>query len=459
MNRQKAIVIGGSMAGLLAARVLSNHFEEVVLLERDNLQERAIPRKGVPQGNHIHILLKRGMDIVEGFFPGLFDDLVAEGAVPMDLCRDLKQYHLGNWRVPMDHGDIVYSVTRPRLEWHVRQRVLAIPNVNVMTGVSVTGYDRTDTTITGVFFRADSEPQTLAADLVVDASGRGSRTAQWLAQMGFGEVPVSELKINMRYVSRVYKAPEGFNPDWKVIVVYGQAPDKTLGLVGQVEDGHYIVTMTGKLGTVPPTDEVGFLRYAQNMEQPHIAAFLQHATPVSDFVTHRTPSNLRRNYEKLPAMPDGLVVLGDALCSFNPIFGQGMTTSALDAVTLDAQLEKQFKQQADLSGFSQRYQKAVAKVIDVPWQAATGEDMRHPEAADHVPMAVRLANWYVKQVHNVAAYDRFAHRLFIDTMNMTNPPTVVFQPRMLAKVLWHQIRRKKVQHTVDVVRTPVTISR
>lgn len=459
-KEQTAIVLGGSMAGLMTARVLADHFKEVVILERDELPETAQKRRGTPQAQHVHFLLKRGVDILEDLFPGIFSGLEQDGAVSMDMTRDLNMYLLGNWRIPFQSGVTLYSSSRILLEHHVRQRVMQVANIRVNSGAAVKEYllDSSGTGITGVSFQQRSQngnsDQKIYGSLVIDATGIGSRSPQWLEAMGFPRVEESEQTINVRYTTARFRVSEAHQPAWKAAAIYMEAPGKRIGAVNKIEDDQYIVTLVGKLGEVPPSDPDGFLEYARTLPQPDLYDLLKNAERLSDFVGYRLPSNLRRHYEKMTHFPEGFAVIGAAVCTFNPTFAQGMATAAMEVMALDEILRKNGLKK----GSGRKIQKAIAGVVDVPWMMATSEDMRHPEVGINVPMMNRFMNWYVKQVQNTAGYDRYAHRVFMDVMNMLSSPPRMFEPRMLYRVLRHVLMPESRKQSMITVpeQTPVS---
>ncbi|HWI65226.1 MAG TPA: FAD-dependent oxidoreductase [Symbiobacteriaceae bacterium] len=431
-----AIVIGASMAGLMAAKVLADRFDQVTLIERDTLADGPEPRKGVPQAFHAHTLLIRGKQILESLFPGLGEDLAVHGAVHSDSSAQIKWFQHGVWKGRSPSGLIATSMTRPLLEWRVRTHLLKLPNVTLLEGTRVLGLLATDGAerITGVHLEPTdhSEPaRRLAADLVVDASGRGTRAPQWLEELGYGQVQLTEIKTGVAYASRLYRY-HGPKPDFNMCIVMDQAPGTRVGVLFRVEQDRWLLTLQTMLGDAAPTDDEGFLAFARSLPQPEIAEFLRTAEPVSDILAHKTPTNLRRHYEQMDAFPDGLVILGDACTSFNPRYGQGMTTAALGAGALQTCLAAGGPEQ---KGWALRFQRELAKAIATPWQASTGEDLAYPQVEGKRGPESGLINWYMRRVVRLTSIDREALVAFLSVVHLLKPVTALFAPRILWKVL------------------------
>lgn len=428
-----AVVCGSGMAGLLTAGQLARHFERVTLVERDKLESNPQPRKGVPQGTQTHILLRRGLDIVSDIFPGLPVELRVAGAQVLDLSADCEWYIAGIWRKRIDSGVKMYSQTRPLFEWKVRAKLAAMPRVRILDGHELAGFlTGTEGRITGVRVREPGAEQetVLEADLVVDASGRGSRTPQWLEAAGYPRVEETQLKVDVGYATRLYRPPADADAAWRALIVSAELPHtRRSGSIVPIEGGLWSVTMCGWLKDGPPTDDAGFLAYARSLAQPHFHAALRDAEPVSPIRGYRFAHSQWRHYERMARLPEGLLVLGDAYCSFNPMYGQGITVGALQVELLGECLRQ------GLEGLPRRYFERASKLLQIPWTMGTSEDLRLPEVEGARMPGVGLLYWYGDRFQRLTAVDDESIRTFIQVMHMLKPPTAMFSPRMLLKTL------------------------
>lgn len=433
----QAIVIGGSMAGLLAARVLSKHFTQVTLLERDEIRDQPEARKGQPQTRHLHGLLAKGLETMLTYFPTLVDDLQAGGAVVTDMGQGMRWYTFGGYRRQFNSGMNGALMSRPFLEWQIRRQLLALPNVQLIDACDVEGLTlRADSRqVTGVVIRRTDDQQvtTLSADLVVDASGRGAASPKWLAQLGYAKPAESFVKANVGYATRLYRRRPGDLEGAELLMIAPDAPHgKRMGLIFPIEGDRWICTLGGWAGDHPPTDEAGFLAFAQSLPASDLAQMLNRLEPISEIITHKFPGSLRRHYERLARFPDGYLVLGDAICSFNPVYGQGMTSAAMQAAALDQLLTAR----TGLAGLWRDFFKAAAKVVEIPWQLAVGEDFRFAETEGKKPAGVDLLNGYVAKVHRATHHDTEVYTAFLNVMNLMAAPTSLFHPKILWRVLW-----------------------
>lgn len=432
----QAIVIGASMGGLMAARALSDYFDQVTLLERDHFPELGENRKGVPQGRHAHGLLAQGRMVLEEFFPGLTRDLVQLGAKEADIIGKAAWYQNGGFHAQFDSGLLGLLVSRPLLEGYVRQRLLDLPNVKALPGVSVQGLLSEGERVVGVKLDSDGLYE-LKADLVVDASGRGSQTPKWLEAMGFAKPQEEMVKVDLAYATRIYRRrAQDFNSN-DAFIIGSNAPEPRTGVALSIEGNRWIVSLGGFLGDHPPTDEKGFLDFAKSLPVPDIYKVIKDAQPLSDINLYKFPGSQRRRYEKLTRFPKGLLVTGDAICSFNPIFGQGMTVATVEAKALSECLK------AGPQNLAQRFFKQAAALVDSPWSVAVGADLRYPQVKGPRNPMVVFINWYVAKLHIAARHDPQVVLAFQKVANLMAPPPSIMAPRVALRVLWGNLFRPK----------------
>lgn len=428
----EALVIGASMAGLLAARVVSAHFDRVTVLERDEVGDRPESRKGQPQTRHLHVLLAQGLRVFERLFPTLRADLLAGGAILGDMGADIRWHAFGGYRRQFESGMIGIMMTRPFLEHCVRRCVMSIPNVTIRGGADVeepvTTPDRRR--VTGLRLKGG---EVLEADLVVDTSGRGSATPRWLEALGYEKPPESAVTVNMGYSTRSFRRSPGDLDGAKLVLIAPDFPTlKRAGNILPVEGDRWMVTLTGWGKDYPPPDGDGFLEFTKSLPAPDLYNIIKRVEPLTDVVQHRLPSNLRRHYERLSRFPERHLVLGDAICSFNPVYAQGMTSSAMQAAALEDALEHGAN---GLDGVRARYFPQVAKVVDMAWQLAVAEDFRSPDTTGPRPPGLALVNRYVTRVHRATHTDTDVYRTFLDVMNLVEPASALMRPGMIWRVL------------------------
>lgn len=438
VGRDHAVVIGASMAGLLAARVLSETYRQVTIVDRDVLPERSSPRRGVPQSYHAHGLLYRGREILDELFPALSDEAVAHGALLGDIQADFRWCSSGHTMRQADSGLRSLLVSRPLLEHVVRTRVAAQDHIRILDGCGVVGLASTEDRqrVTGVRLRrTDTSDGTIdvndimAADLVVDASGRASRSPQWLEELGYRRPRRDELHIGVAYASRSYRRePDHLDGDNGMVIAATPGTPRAGVMLAQ-EGGRWIVTLAGYLGDGPPTDSDGYTAFAGTLPSPDIHAVIRTAEPLDDPRPTRYPSSVRHRYEHLRRMPERFVVFGDAICTFNPIYGQGMTVAAAEALVLRDCLRHGTQQ------LGRRFAHRAAKVVDIPWDIVVGGDLRFPGVEGRRSLKVRAINGYLERVHRAAASDAAVGRAFLAVANLTSRPERLLAPDIAARVI------------------------
>jgi 2-polyprenyl-6-methoxyphenol hydroxylase-like FAD-dependent oxidoreductase len=438
-----AVVVGGSMAGLAAARVLAAHVDQVTIIERDRLPDGADHRKGVPQGRQLHVLLARGLGVLERMYPGYGRELEAAGAVRLRVPTDVLMLSPAGWLDRRARGWTALSASRPVIETAVRRRLVELPGVTVLERHEVTalGASGDGRVVRGVTVRSldGGDTSFVAADLVVDASGRGSRAPSWLTELGFPAPRESQVDPDIAYATRVYRIPDGFAADWKAVMLTSRPPTfPRTGYLFPIEDRQWMLTLMGAAGQHPPTDEAGFTAFVESLRSPVIANAVAGAEPVTEVRAHRGTSNRQWHFERMARWPERFVVLGDAVSAFNPIYGQGMTTAAVAAEALDRCLRTQRRRRpdGDLDGLAPRFQRELARRNADPWGLSTGEDLRFPTTTGtETTAALRLQHRYLDRVVTAATRDPAMSDTYTRVLGMLDRPTALFRPRVLVTAL------------------------
>jgi 2-polyprenyl-6-methoxyphenol hydroxylase-like FAD-dependent oxidoreductase len=447
------------MGGLLAARVLSESFERVTIVERDELHPDMEERRGVPQGRHVHGLQARGLEIIDDLFPGLVAEAEAEGAsVVSDLsrCHFAPGGHLlsqASW--PMAR---LIFVTRPYLEGAVRRRVTADPRVTVADGTVVTGLlrdapaDGSTASVLGVRVApptATSQDGALPADLVVDSSGRAGRTSSWLPQLGYPRPEEERVVVRVRYASQTLRLPAGEYP--RDMVIEGRTARRPIGMaLFACEHDRWTFTVMGTDATPPPDTREGMLHAITGLAPAWVSDAVAAAEPLGPVSVHHFPASVRRRYDRLAEFPAGLLVFGDAMCSFNPIYGQGMSVAAEQALALRDELRTGSDQDLAL-----RFFRASAGPIGTAWQLAVGSDMAMPGVEGDRPLSMRLSSRYVDLLLTAAERDPEVARRFMRVAGLVDEPSALVAPGLVGRVLRSFLRSATSREPTVTARGPV----
>jgi len=450
-QREHAVVIGGSLAGLCAASALARHFRRVTVLERDALPEDARLRAGAPQARHVHVLLTRGRRELDALFPGFERSLLDAGAVELDFGMSFASLRAHGWqrRKPFDITGLFQS--RALLESVVRRLARTIANVELRDGVEVLELlsdAQPARRVRGVLVQprnGSGAPERIDADLVVDTSGRGSKIEDWLAKIGTPAPEEIVVDSDSAYATRWYRAPSADRLPrawwWKGIWIDPELPDgRVAGVLSPVEDGRWIVTLGGIEGHYPPTDEQGFVDFLGRLRSPLIADAVKLAEPLTPVYGHRAMANRFRHFERWRARLDGFVALGDAVCAFNPVYGQGMTAAAVCA-----QLLGDWVADAGPGGTldPRRYFKAQARFLTEVWTLATGADFRFPKTTGPRPRFAGLANGYLDLLLLASEEDQVVRVAMRDVIHLLDSPTAIFRPNVIGHVLKHALQRRR----------------
>jgi 2-polyprenyl-6-methoxyphenol hydroxylase-like FAD-dependent oxidoreductase len=426
-SKGHAIVLGGSIAGLLAARVLTDHFDRVTIVERDKLANELTPRKNAPQGAHAHALLSRGRNIVEALFPGISDELVNGGATLAGI-EDVRVYVLG-WRKRFEDSDRVFAMTRPFFESTLARRARALNKVTVLEETEVAAITGSPDRATGVTIRDASGARGLAADFIVDARGRASNLADWMKQMGLEGPPHVTSPLASCYSSCLYE-PEPGAPRPRLHQV-AKFEDKLGVLIFPVEKNRVLVSLGANAIMPMPKTQEEFLAYLHALPVPDAYDAVKPLRAITPIAHSRFSASVRRDYHMLKRLPEGIVAIGDAVASFNPVFGQGMTVAALEAEWLAECLTKSDPHTA---GFAKTYYAGVKPIVDLAWGLPDLEARRNNPKAQN--WLIRFLLWYTQRMQKTATRSVYVSRTLLRVQNMVEPPAKLFGPPVFWRVLF-----------------------
>jgi 2-polyprenyl-6-methoxyphenol hydroxylase-like FAD-dependent oxidoreductase len=441
---QHAIVIGGSMAGLTTARVLADYFDQVTVLERDQIEDQPAIHRSIPQGDHVHALLLGGLQVLSSLFDGLTDKLQRLGAVRFRVAQEFafflpdgKAYTVtGSVREPRDLGIDCYSQSRGLLEYCVRECTLACKNVTYLSGCSAQGLISQHKEVRGVRYAHDGQTYVLAADLVVDAAGRGSQAHRWLVQLGFPGVEETTIGVDFAYSSTKFRIPDHYSGAERVLGFIGLPPDSPMGAVlEQIENGMWHVSLGGRFGHYPPTDEEGFIAFAKALPNSTLYDLLKDAERIADIVHYRFPTSRLRHYERLTAFPERFLVLGDAISSFNPIYGQGMSSAALQAKALQQLLAERVPETQGLDRLGLAFFPKAAEVVAAPWALAASFDFAYPQTSGTRPPDLEESSRYLTALDTLVAEDVEVQQLVTEVFQLAKPLSCLREEPLQSRVV------------------------
>ncbi|MFB6960636.1 FAD-dependent monooxygenase [Streptomyces sp. NPDC056309] len=434
---RRAVVIGAGLAGMLAAAVLSGVVDDVVVVDRDDLPEGPEHRRGLPQGRHAHLLMAGGLAAMEELMPGgsIRERLLAAGAREIPLGHGMVALTPEGWLRRWRHdGPRMLSCTRALLDFTVRSTVLAHTGTVIRKAQAV-GLVGDAGRVRGVRVATPAAEEVLAADFVVDAGGRGSRVVTWLRELGISGVRERGVDAGLVNATRVYRTPAGAEQFPLTMVQadpYAGRPGRS-GMVLPIEGDRWMVSLAGTRGGEPPADPDGFLRYALDLPSPIVGRLVSGAEPLTDVHISRSTSNARRYLEKLPRWPEGFVALGDAVATYNPAYGQGMSVAALGARLLRDELRRSGP---DAPGLARRVQRGAAQSVDAAWAAAVGQDVWYPNSRGASPGAAdRLVTSYSRRLTRAATGSYRAAAALWEVTSLRTGPQRLLRPDTLLDVL------------------------
>ncbi|WOH47964.1 NAD(P)/FAD-dependent oxidoreductase [Bradyrhizobium sp. sBnM-33] len=435
LARSHAVVIGAGMAGLTAAQAISRHFRKVMIIERDALPAEPAPRSGTPQAQHAHMLLAGGLKALQTLFPGFENDLAEAGAVKIRTGKDIRWERPGFDPFPIrDLGFDIFSMSRPLLEAVTRRRVLETPNIGICMRSRATKLvaSRDTMRLEAVRYESEDGPAvTVEAELVVEASGRCGLTLQLLEELSLQKPEETEIGIDQAYASTIVERSIDHDADWLGNIVLPSAPASSRGaFLFPIEKQQWLLSIGGNHGDAPPGDRAAFMDFVKSLRTPTIYDAVRDARPVTDIVRYQLPCSTRRHFERLEAFPAGLLAIGDALCRFNPVFGQGMSVAAQEAVILDRLLAEDVL----VERLARDFFAALQDTIATPWGVAV-TDFVYPATRGVRPADLAQRLQYGAALTRLAAEDPEVHRLTAEVSQLLKPQAALRDPALAARVM------------------------
>lgn len=431
---EHAVVLGGSLAGLATAAVLAPRFERVTIVERDGLPQTGQHRKGVPQGKHVHVLLPAGLESLAELFPGIREDLRERGAHVFDAGA--LRFNIAGGSLLLEDSDAqLIAATRPLIEGIACERVRSLSNVRFAEGCEACGLTTTPdrSRVTGVRLRSRTgrgAEEAVEADLVVDATGRGSRSLRWLVALGYTVPSEERIHVGVHYTTRLFGRSPETGGDWRNVTVDIPPGERRGAVALAVEGDRWIVTLVGILGERPPTDLGEFLEYARTLWTRDVHAVIADAEAIGEASTGAFPANVRRRYDRLRRFPGRYIVTGDAACSLNPVYAQGMSVAFAEALTLARVLDRH-----GLDRVGPRFFRQIEPIAGVAWSMATGADLGHPGVDGPRTVRWRLLNAYIGRVFGAGHRDPVVAEAALRVLGMVSPPQHLMHPRIAWRVL------------------------
>jgi len=435
----RAIVIGAGIGGLTAARAMAPHFERVLVIERDALPTQPSTRPGTPQAKHVHALLAGGLRALGELFPDFQCDLERGVPVPLRVGLDIRMERPGFDPFPQrDLGFVSYALSRALIEFVTRARCSGSANVEIRHHCRVERLigDARRRAVTGVeYVDPGGRRLSVEAELVVDASGRGDLTLDALEAIGLPRPAATTIGVDIAYASTIYAMPNDAPNDWKGVFHLPMPPSSRGALMLPLEGRRWILTLGGRHGDNPPRDEAGFVGLVQGFRMPTLYNAIRYAKRVDDIVGYRFPESIHRHYEGLDAFPSGLLVMGDALCRFNPVWGQGMSVAAQEACALSRLLASRAGARDPLDGLAQAFFAEAAGLIVTPWAQAAIPDFIHPKTRGERPADFEQSLKFGMALTKLAARDPAVHKLTAEVGSLLKPRTVYLDPELRRRVM------------------------
>lgn len=416
------MIIGAGIGGCLAAGRLSRWFEEVIVVERDQLPSTPEPRKGVPQGSHIHGILRRPLDVAQLCFPGFEADLRAAGGIPLRSGDQLRFHDAGAWHPRRDLGVIIYSQTRALLEHTIRSRTRELKNVFFRTDCSLVGYICKSNTIEGAKVKtADGAEEVIQADLFLDSTGRGGNLPASLRALGYSDLQETELGVQICYSSALFSRSKLPEEEIGAYVVRSNPPRTRSGVLFPVENDQWIVSLSGRFDDFPPGDDAGFLEFARSLEDPIIYNVIKGETRTSKYSRFLIPRIYFRRYEQMQRFPDRLIAIGDAVAGFNPVYGQGMAVASLQVMEIDNVVETWAERRQSLNGLSGECLLRVAEATSIAWRMTEPVDLVFDQTTGERPQGFEERIAFSRKVRGAIEDDAELQRTLCRVTNLLEP--------------------------------------
>lgn len=447
---RNAVIVGGGIAGLFTSKVLSKHYDHVTLIERDEYPADPGFRQGVPQSRQGHLLLGAGQQALTRFFPQLDQRIQDSGIASFEWgTRATPVKFPAGWAAETTTGIRSYALSRPWLEWGLRSEISEIDNITILSNMLHEDFVLNGDTVTGVVVkdRATNETRTINAELVVDVRGKRSDLPDWLENNGFERPHEEVVNSFLGYATCWFKEPEGFNEDWQAMAVLAR-PNDNFGrsaLILRAEDNQWVVVVCGAAKDYPPTDEEGFWDFLKSLDAPELYHWARKGEAITPIFGYRDTYSRLYHFERVTKHPKGLIAMGDAVCCFNPVYGQGMSVIGQATMMLDDHLSQYGTVR------EAEFYKALNKSVQNAWLMSTGGDLVYPTTEGQRPNAInRLIQRYVDYLGNLMPYDTEVARSYIRVINMVDEPFVLLQPRFIWKTIRHALRRQQPRSTVNI---------
>ncbi|CAB3755746.1 FAD-dependent oxidoreductase [Paraburkholderia solisilvae] len=435
---RQAVVIGAGVSGLVAASALADHFERIVVLERDEL-EGAAPRAGVPQGKHPHVLLAGGLIAVNELLPGFTRSAVQSGGHTVDAGMDAQVELPGLPALPRNPlGIHLVAMSRPRMEFVMRTRLEERRNVSLAGGgrqIAILGEPDGGAVTAVSYENRDGERQMLSAELIVDATGRGTPTIEFLKSVGLPEPEETVIGVDVNYATALYDVPAAALPDFTTSITLAEAPEKSrCGCTVLREDGLWFVLLVSRGADKSPADEDAFVAFSQDLRTKTTYDLIKSGKRRGEIARYSFVESRRRHFNRMPAFPRGLIPLGDSVCRLNPVYGHGMTVAAKEAVVLRDVLAAHAVHDDPLAGIGRDYLQRIESVIDDPWTMSSIPDLIYPGTRGQRPENLQQMLEYQFALSNAATRDPALHKLYVETLQLIKPASVLNSPEVMEKV-------------------------